>query len=79
MAYGALAGAADDDVRLAITVYPNPEVTEGMSAYEILDALQKEVDKINSKLPSFKQIQVINIREREFAKTAAKKIKRELI
>lgn len=79
VAYGALAGAADDDVRLAITVYPNPEVTEGMSAYEILDALQKEVDRINSKLPSFKQIQVINIREREFAKTAAKKIKRELI
>jgi len=79
VAYGASAGASDDDVRLAITVFPNPDVTEGMSSYEILDGLQREIDKINLNYPSYKQIQMINLREREFAKTAAKKIKRNLI
>ena len=47
-----------------------------MEPYEILAALQREVDRINETLPSYQQLQMINIREKEFAKTSSQKPKR---
>ncbi len=77
MAYGAAAGSFADDVKIAIAVYPDPQQTEEMSSYEILDALQKEIDRLNDGYPSYKQIQMIHLREKGFSKTATSKIKRE--
>ena len=77
--YGAVSGNSSDDVQVAISVFPNAEKTEGMSQYEILDALQNEINKINSELPLYQQIQMVNIRESEFSKTALQKIKRHLV
>ena len=64
------------DVKLTATIYPDPLRTEGLSSYEILERIQREVNHLNSDLPLYQQIQMVTIREKEFDKTGTKKIKR---
>ena len=79
VAYGAASGSSTDDVKVAVTIYPDPAETEGMSSYEILAHLQQNVDAINSTLPFYKQIQMISLRNTEFDKTASHKLKRQAV
>ncbi|MGI6665511.1 MAG: hypothetical protein ACOX3W_08940 [Christensenellaceae bacterium] len=79
IAYGAASGNSTDDVKVAVMVYPDPDMTNAASSYEIIQELQKEVDTLNERLPRYKQIQLVHIREKEFEKTAARKIKRDAI
>ena len=50
-----------------------------MSNFEILSEINREIEKINMKLPLYQQIQGVTLREKEFEKTSTKKIKRDKI
>ncbi|MEA5018504.1 MAG: AMP-binding protein [Erysipelotrichaceae bacterium] len=76
LAYGAPTGLSVDDVKLSVTVYPDPLLTADMPSYEVLDILQNEINKINLKLPAYKQIQMVKISESPLPKTGLNKIKR---
>lgn len=76
---GTTGGDATDDVKVAASICPDSRETAGMSSYEILEHLQKQVDEINKQLPPYQQIQMISIRDTEFEKTSTKKIKRSTV
>ena len=76
VAYGATSGNYADDVKPAVMIYPDPELSKGMTNYEILSEINREIEKINTKLPSYQQIQGVTLRDKEFEKTSSKKIKR---
>ncbi|MCL2035840.1 MAG: AMP-binding protein [Oscillospiraceae bacterium] len=73
----ALIYGGDDKEREIVTavILPNYEV-EGKSKEEIQEEIDLEVEKINEKLPVYKQIAAVKFREKQFEKTTAKKIKR---
>ena len=77
--YGAVSGLSTDDVQVATSIYPNKEKCDGLMQYEILEMIQNEINHINRSLPLYQQIQMVNIRETEFSKTALQKIKRHMI
>jgi len=55
-------------------VHPNYELLEKQE--DIQAFLESEVQKINEKLPLYKQIRAVKVRSKPFEKTTAKKIKR---
>ena len=79
LAYGTTSGISADDVQMAVMIYPDPEKTLGMQPYEILERIQERIDVINDNLPSYKQIRMITLKEKEFEKTATRKIKRSIM
>ena len=77
--YASATGIIADDVKPAVSIYPDAQATAGMSQYEILSALQTAINALNEKLPSYQQLRMINIREKEFDKTASKKMIRSSV
>ena len=72
--------ANDETVELVAIVYPNREETpEGASDEEIRAIIEEKVTAVNKKLPTFKRIAKVELRDTEFEKTTSKKIKRHLV
>lgn len=57
-------------------IFPNKEFIQENNIADIKDYFKKYIDGINKKLPGYKNIYDIEIRENEFEKTTTKKIKR---
>ena len=73
-------GNPGEKIDLAAIIYPDPEVfPEGTPEEEIRSALEREIGEMNKKLPTFKHVVKVELRDTEFEKTTSKKIKRHLV
>lgn len=57
-------------------IYPNQEYMEQEGIADCKTALQDLVDEVNQKVPVYKRIHTLKVREEAFEKTTSKKIKR---
>ncbi len=64
--------------KIIAIIYPNPDLTKGMTPEQIEAELTKCQQEINSEVPAYMQINKIQIRNEEFEKTPKKSIKRYL-
>ncbi len=68
------------DVILTAIVYPDySKFPENVSDNEIFISLRTSINSLNKTLPTYKHIQNIEIRPKEFEKTTSRKIKRHLV
>jgi len=72
----AVRSAGGDETELAAEVFPDFDSMSGAKDEEVLQALQKEIARVNRNLPLFKQVRNITVRASEFPKTTKKSIKR---
>ena len=71
---------ADGVVNLTAIVYPNRDAfTEGTSLDAMHHAIYAKIMNMNKKLPSFKKVKDLEMRDTEFEKTTSRKIKRHLV
>ena len=68
--------ADGSSVAITAEIFPAPEYSENKSKEEIEAGVKAEIDAVNARLPMYKQIKKITIRDTEFEKTTMKKIKR---
>ncbi len=69
-----------ESVILTAIVYPAFDKFEkGTDINAIADSIKSSINSMNKKLPSFKQIRNIELRQNEFEKTTSRKIKRFLV
>lgn len=67
-------------VNLTAVVYPNKDLfPEGAGCEEIYRVIYQKIMALNKKLPSFKKIKALELRDTEFEKTTSRKIKRHLV
>ena len=73
-------GEDGETINLTAIVYPNKEIfPEGCEQQAIYDAIYAKIAEMNKKLPSFKKVKALELRECEFEKTTSRKIKRHLV
>ena len=66
-------------IKLTALIYPAQEFAQDKSAEELHAFFHDEIAKINRNLPSFKQVQAIELVDHEFEKTTSRKIIRHLV
>ena len=64
------------EVLITALIYPDYDKFEGKTAEEIKETIDAEVAEVNKKLPTFKHIGLVEIRETEFEKNTSRKILR---
>ena len=74
-------GRKDEDgaTKLYALIYPTADFSEKTSAEEMQKFFEEEISKINHKLPTFKQVSYVELRDKEFEKTTSRKIRRHLV
>lgn len=71
---------ADDTILLTAVVYPDANKFEkDATKDEMLEAIKAQIMLVNKKLPNYKHIKDIELRDTEFEKTTSRKIKRHLV
>ena len=69
-----------DEVNITAVIYPDyskfPTDVDDNTVYE---TIKNTVNSVNKKLPTYKQVKVVEIRKTEFEKTTTKKIKRQFV
>ena len=69
-----------DKVVLTAIVYPDySKFDDDVSEDTVLKVIQNAINSMNKKLPSYKQVKGVEIRNTEFEKTTSRKIKRHLV
>ena len=69
-----------DKVVLTAIIYPDyTKFDEKVSDETVQRAVENEINSMNKKLPTYKQIKAVEIRNTEFEKTTSRKIKRHLV
>ncbi len=69
-----------DEVILTAVVYPNlDKFPAGVSIELVQESIRNAINQVNRRLPSFKQVKAVELRETEFEKTTTRKIKRHLV
>ena len=64
------------DLTITALIVPNAEYFGEKAKDEIYAQIKAEVNEINKKLPSFKQIREIELREEKFERNTSRKIQR---
>ena len=71
---------AGSEVNLVAVVYPDlTKFPVSATKDDIYKDIQHEINELNKKLPTYKHIKAIEIRDKEFEKTTSRKIKRHLV
>ena len=69
----------NNDMVITAIIHPDYDLFKGKSSEEVYKTIKENVNSINKKLPVYKQVREIEIKETEFEKTTSKKIKRYTI
>ena len=72
----AVRNEAGEEIALKAEIYPDPDVTKGMTPEETAKAVKDAVNEMNNKLPAHKQVMKVIIKPEPFEKTTSNKIKR---
>ena len=68
------------EVSLIAIIYPDAaKFPANISKEDMQKELQQQVNELNKKLPTYKHIKGIELRDKEFEKTTSRKIKRHLV
>ena len=68
------------DVNLVAIVYPDAtKFPTDATKDDIYKEIQYQINELNKKLPTYKHIKVVELRDTEFEKTTSRKIKRHLV
>ena len=77
---GRKAAEGSDEIALTALVYPQPDKFDrDATQEEIEQTIRNQINKMNHKLVSYKQIRNVEFRSEPFEKTTSKKIKRHLV
>ena len=66
-----------EEIGLLAEIYPDQNMTEGLSQDEIFDKIKAAVSELNDTLPQYKNVHNVVIRKESFEKTTSGKIRRK--